>query len=57
MIFVEKLSYREVGRRYGVSDTYIKKICNKLEINLTVRSKFPENWSPHNKGKGKKRVC
>lgn len=57
MIFVEKLSYREIGRRYGVSDTYIKKICNKLEINLTVRSKFPENWSPHNKGKGKKKEC
>lgn len=57
MIFVEKLSYREIGRRYGVSDSYIKKICNKLEINLTTRAKFPKNWSPHNKGKKRKNVC
>ena len=40
MIFVDKLSYREIGRRYGVSDAYIKKICNKLEIKLVTRSKF-----------------
>jgi hypothetical protein len=57
MIFVEKLSYREIGRHYGVSDTYIKKICNKLEIKLTTRSKFPKNWSPHNKGKKEKKEC
>lgn len=57
MIFVEKLSYREIGKRYGVSDAYIKKICNKLEIKLIVRSKFPESWSPHNKGKKKKKEC
>lgn len=57
MIFDEKLSYREIGRRYGVSDTYIKKICNKLEIKLTVRSNFPESWSPHNKGKKGKKEC
>jgi hypothetical protein len=57
MIFVDKLSYREIGRRYGVSDAYIKKICNKLEIKLTARSKFPETWSPHNKGKKEKKEC
>jgi hypothetical protein len=57
MIFVDKLSYREIGRRYGVSDAYIKKICNKLEIKLTTRSKFPETWSPHNKGKKEKKEC
>ena len=57
MIFVEKLSYREIGRRYGVSDAYIKKICNKLDIKLIVRSKFPERWSPHNKGKKEKKEC
>lgn len=57
MIFVDKLSYREIGRRYGVSDAYIKKICNKLEIKLVTRSKFPENWSPHNKGKKTKKEC
>jgi len=57
MIFLEKLSYREIGRRYGVSDAYIKKICNKLEIKLIPRLKFPENWSPHNKGKKEKKEC
>jgi hypothetical protein len=57
MIFVDKLSYREIGKYYGVSDTYIKKICKKLEIELTTRSKFPENWSPHNKGKKEKKEC
>jgi len=57
MIFVDKLSYREIGRHYGVSDAYIKKICNKLEIKLTTRSKFPDNWSPHNKGKKEKKEC
>lgn len=57
MIFNEKLSYREIGRRYGVSDAYIKKICNKLEIKLTTRSKFPDDWCPHNKGKKQKNTC
>jgi len=57
MIFNEKLSYREIGRRYGVSDAYIKKICNKLEIKLTPRSNFPENWRPHNTGNRQKNTC
>ena len=57
MIFNEKLSYREIGRRYGVCDAYIKKICNKLEIKLTPRSKFPENWRPHNTGNRQKNTC
>lgn len=57
MIFVENLSYREIGRRYGVSDAYIKKVCNNLGIKLTIRSKFPENWFPHNKGKKEKKEC
>jgi hypothetical protein len=50
MILSEKLSYREIGRRYGVSDAYIKKISRKLEIKLEKRSNFPPNWIPHNKG-------
>lgn len=57
MIFIDKLSYREIGRRYGVSDAYIKKICNKLEIKLPTRSNFPKNWEPHNKGKKAKKEC
>ena len=57
MIFVEKQSYREIGRHYGVSDAYIKKICNKLGVKLITRSKFPKNWVPHNKGKRDKIEC
>jgi hypothetical protein len=57
LIFNKKLSYREIGRVYGVSDTYIKKICGKLGISLKVRSKFPDGWSPHNKGKVRKEIC
>jgi hypothetical protein len=50
LINVEKLTYREIGRRYGVSDAYIKKISNKLGIYLNKRKIFPDNWVPHNKG-------
>jgi len=55
MIFVDKLTYREIGRKYNVSDAYIKKVCKKLEIKLEIRSHFPPNWEPHNKGKTKKK--
>ena len=30
LIFEQKLPYTQIGKLYGVSDTYIKKICNKL---------------------------
>jgi hypothetical protein len=53
LINVEKLSYREIGRRYGVSDAYIKKISNKLGIYLRKRKSLPPNWVPHNKGRNK----
>ncbi len=33
MIFNEKLSYREIGRRYGVSDAYIKKFVTNWKLN------------------------
>ena len=55
MINIEKLSYREIGRFYNVSDAYIKKICSKLGIKLVKRSNFPIGWVPHNKGKGNKK--
>lgn len=55
MILVENLSYREIGRKYNVSDAYIKKICRKLDIKLIKRANFPPNWVPHNKGKGIKK--
>ena len=32
LIFIENKSYREIGRIYSVSDTYIKKIANKKPI-------------------------
>lgn len=55
MILTEKLTYREIGKKYGVSDTYIKKICQKLDIKLVKRSNFPPDWVPHNKGRGSKK--
>jgi hypothetical protein len=57
LIFIENKSYREIGRLYSVSDTYIKKVANKLGINLKKRSNFPENFVPYNKGKGKEIIC
>ena len=48
LIFEQKLPYTQIGKLYGVSDTYIKKMCNKLGIQLKVRSKFPDDWKPHN---------
>jgi protein-arginine kinase activator protein McsA len=49
LILEKNLSYREIGRMYNVSDTYIKKICIKLDIKLPKRANFPPNWIPHNK--------
>lgn len=57
LIFEEKKSYREIGRIYGVSDTYIKKVANRLGIKLRKRKNFPKDFVPHNKGKGKKTCC
>jgi hypothetical protein len=51
LIFVKKLSYREIGRMYSVSDTYIKKISQRLGIQLPRKSIFPEGWVPANKKK------
>ena len=57
LIFIENRSYREIGRMYEVSDTYIKKVCNRLGIKLKKRSVFPDDFTPHNKGKGRKIIC
>lgn len=57
LIFVENKSYLEIGRMYGVSDTYIKKVCNRLGIKLKKRKNFPDNFTPHNKGKGREVIC
>lgn len=55
LVINQKLSYREVGRRYGVSDTAIKKACIRLGINVGVRKVFPNGFNPHNKGIYKKK--
>ena len=34
LILIDKKSYREIGRIYGVSDTYVKKIYKILGIQL-----------------------
>jgi hypothetical protein len=57
LIFIENKSYREIGRIYSVSDTYIKKVANKLGISLNKRKNFSEGYKPHNYGKLKKNNC
>ena len=50
LIWVEKLPYVKIAERYNVSDTYIKKIANKLGIPLPRKKIFPVGWTPKNKG-------
>jgi hypothetical protein len=57
LILNKKLSYREIGRIYGVSDTYIKKVALKLGLVLSKRKNFKEDFEPHNKNKGVKHYC
>jgi len=57
LIFEKELSYREIGRIYGVTDAYIKKVSKKLGVELPIRKKFPSDFTPHNKGKGIKIFC
>jgi len=57
LIWVEKLSYLEIGRRYSVSDAYIKKVAKTLGIKLPVRNKPNSIKAPHNKGKRTIRHC
>lgn len=57
LIFDEKLSYEEIGRRYEVSGAYIKKVSRKLGIDLPVRKKFPKGFKPHNAGTAMQIEC
>lgn len=57
LIHTQNKSYREIGRIFNVSDTYIKKIAKKLGIKLLVRKKFPEGFTPINKGDCKTYTC
>lgn len=42
LILVEKLSYEEIGRRYGCSGSNIKKVASKIGIDLPQRRKVNE---------------
>lgn len=57
LILVDRLSYKEIGRRYGVSDTFIKKKGKELGIQLPIRKVFPNGFKPHNHGCAKKKLC
>jgi len=57
LIFEEKLSYEEIGRRYEVTGAYIRKVSRKLGIELPTRQKNPSGWKPHNVGKAKRSSC
>jgi hypothetical protein len=57
LIFEEKLPYTKIGEIYGVSDTYIKKVCKRLGIQLITRKTFPEGFKPYNTGTIKKIIC
>lgn len=58
LIIVEKLSYAEIGRRYNIADTTVRRNALKLGINLEKRweAKSPD-YVPHNKGKRKTSNC
>ena len=55
-VFVEKLSYEEIGRIYSCSGNNIKKVMRRRNIELPVRSKNVGKI-PINKGTGKDCYC
>jgi len=57
LILKQKLSYIEIGKRYGVSGTFIKKKSKQLGIELPRRKSFPLGFVPHNKGQAKEYKC
>lgn len=56
LILVEKLSYEEIGRRYGCSGNNIKKAALRLGIKLEKRRIINE-CETFNKGKGETATC
>lgn len=56
LINVEKVSYEEIGRRYGCTGANIKKAAKQIGINLPIRNSNAGK-EPANKGAGKKRYC
>lgn len=55
-VFVQKLSYEEIGRIYNCTGSNIKKVMKRRGIELPVRSKNTGK-EPVNKGTGKVRYC
>jgi hypothetical protein len=55
-VFVDNLSYEEIGKIYGCSGNNIKKVMCKRNITLPTRSKNAGK-TPYNKGGGKKYYC
>ena len=55
LILVEKLSYEEIGRRYGCSVGNIRKIAPRIGINLPQRRKINE-CETFNKGITRKTI-
>ena len=56
LINVEKVSYEEIGRRYGCSGSNIKKVAKNIGIELPQRRKINPSET-FNKGTGKKYYC
>lgn len=56
LINIEKVSYEEIGRRYGCSGTNIKKVAKQIGIELPIRNSNAGR-EPVNKGTGKKHYC
>ena len=55
-VFVQKLSYEEIGRIYNCTGSNIKKVMKRRGIELPIRSKN-SGKEPVNKGTGKVRYC
>lgn len=55
-ILVDKLSYEQIGRKYGCSGSNIKKIAQRIGIELPQRRKINPNET-FNKGTGQKYYC
>ena len=55
-VFVDNISYEEIGKLYNCSGANIKKVMRKRGIELPIRSKN-SGKTPHNKGTGKKYFC
>lgn len=56
-LFEDKLSYEEIGRKYGIVGASVKKAAKKLGILLPTRRVLPEGYKPHNAGTLKQVYC